>query len=367
MRDGGQAVGDDQRGAAARGEVDLGLNGFFGARVERRGGFVEDQDGRILEQRAGDGDALFFTAREFQAAFANTRFVAVGQATDEVGELGGGRGGVDQAVGGLGATVLDVVAQAVVEKHGVLRHDADGLAQAVLLQVADVGAIDGDAPAGDVVEAEQQPAEGGFARAGMPDHGDGLAGRDLEVHVEQDLSRRIVGEADLFETHRGVVGGEAAGVGLVGDFARLVEQAEHALDVGEGLADFAIDHAEEVERDVELQHVGIDQHDVADRHAAVDHADGGLPQHAGDGDGNDCRLADVQPRQGELILDLGIGPLTHLLVVAAGFEFFVVEVFHRLEVEQAVDRARVGGRVELVGLASQGGAPVGDLDGKSDV
>ena len=34
------------------------------------------------------------------------------------------------------------------------------------------------------------------------------------------------------------------------------------------------------------------------------------------------------------------------------------------KLRQAVDRARVGGRVELVGLASQGGAPVGDLDGK---
>jgi hypothetical protein len=54
-------------------------------------------------------------------------------------------------------------------------------------------------------------------------------------------------------------------------------------------------------------------------------------------------------------------------VVAAGFEVFVVEVLHRLVVDQAVDGAGVGGGVEFVGLAAQGGAPVGDLEGEGDV
>ena len=64
VNDGGETVGDDQAGAVLSGELDLGLDGLFGDRVERGGGLVEDQNGRIFEQGAGDGDALFFTPGE---------------------------------------------------------------------------------------------------------------------------------------------------------------------------------------------------------------------------------------------------------------------------------------------------------------
>jgi hypothetical protein len=143
-------------------------------------------------------------------------------------------------------------------------------------------------------------------------------------------------------------------------------QAEHALDVGEGLADLPVQHAEEVERDVELDQEGVDQHQVAEGHAPLA-TPRGAPHHRGDAHGDDRRLAHVEIRQGFLVGDLGGGPLGQLGVVAAGFEGFVVEVLHRLVVDQAVDGAGVGGGVEFVGLAAQGGAPVGDLEGEGDV
>src|SRR5215217_8246996 len=56
--DGGQAVGDDQRGAAL-GQFHEGLlDGPLRFRVERGGGFVQDEDGWILDEHAGDGEAL---------------------------------------------------------------------------------------------------------------------------------------------------------------------------------------------------------------------------------------------------------------------------------------------------------------------
>jgi hypothetical protein len=42
----------------------------FGLGVEGRGGFVEDQDVGVLEQGAGDGDALLLAAGELGAAGA---------------------------------------------------------------------------------------------------------------------------------------------------------------------------------------------------------------------------------------------------------------------------------------------------------
>ena len=55
-------MGDDQRGAAASDAVELVLDIPLGVAVERRSGFVEQQDRRAFEDGAGDGDALFFAA-----------------------------------------------------------------------------------------------------------------------------------------------------------------------------------------------------------------------------------------------------------------------------------------------------------------
>ena len=79
------------------------------------------------------------------------------------------RGVLDLVLRRTDAAVGDVVADRVVEQHGVLRHHADRRAQAFLRHVADVLAVDPDAALGHVVEAEQQPADGGLARAGRPD------------------------------------------------------------------------------------------------------------------------------------------------------------------------------------------------------
>ena len=57
-----------------------------------------------------------------------------------------------------GVAVGDVVEHGVVEQNRVLRNDAQARPQAGLRHVADVLAVDGDAPAGHVVEAEQQAA-----------------------------------------------------------------------------------------------------------------------------------------------------------------------------------------------------------------
>ena len=62
-----------------RDAVELGLDRLFRLRIERRRRFVEDQDRRVLQQRARDRDALLLAAGQLQAALADFGFVAVGQ------------------------------------------------------------------------------------------------------------------------------------------------------------------------------------------------------------------------------------------------------------------------------------------------
>ena len=72
--DGGEAVGDDDGGAVAHQPVERFLHQPLAFGVERRGGFVEQQQRRVAaEQGAGDGDALALAARQARAAFAHDR------------------------------------------------------------------------------------------------------------------------------------------------------------------------------------------------------------------------------------------------------------------------------------------------------
>ena len=87
---------------------------------------------------------------------------------------------------------------------------------------------------------------------------------------------------------------ERPGVRRVGDLRLQREQAVDVLEVGQRLAQLAVEHAQEVERLVELQDEGVDQDDVADAERAGDHVRGGDDHHRRDADGDDRGLPGVE-------------------------------------------------------------------------
>ncbi|MCY1518954.1 hypothetical protein D9M68_536900 [compost metagenome] len=133
----------------------------------------------------------------------------------------GGR--LDLRVARVRAPVADVVADGVVEQHGVLRHDADRRPQAGLRHVADVLAVDQNRAAVGVVEAEQQARDGGFARARRAHDGNGLAGGDREADALQDRPAGVVAEMHVAEFHLGARDAQGVGVRAVGHLAVLAQ------------------------------------------------------------------------------------------------------------------------------------------------
>ena len=96
------------------------------------------------------------------------------------------------------------MAERVVEEAGLLRHDADGSAEALQVEVADVDAVDGDAATLDVVEAEEQAEERRFSAAGRAHEGDRRARRHFERNALQDrLAVLLVREVHVLERHLG--------------------------------------------------------------------------------------------------------------------------------------------------------------------
>src|SRR5207244_8019249 len=71
------------------------LDEHLGARVDVAGRFVEDEDARIGEERAGDSDELPLACRDVRGFFFEKRVVALGQRAYERIDVGGCRCGDD--------------------------------------------------------------------------------------------------------------------------------------------------------------------------------------------------------------------------------------------------------------------------------
>ena len=80
MHDRREPVRDDEHRAAGEQPVDGLLHEPLGLGVERRRRFVENEDRRIDEQRARDGETLPLAAGEPRAALAEDGVVAVAAA-----------------------------------------------------------------------------------------------------------------------------------------------------------------------------------------------------------------------------------------------------------------------------------------------
>jgi len=134
--DGAQAVGDHEGGAAAQEYFQRRLDQALGACVHRGCRFVQDQDARAGQGGAGDGQQLALAEAQAAAAFAEHRFVLLGQAFDEA--VSARQAGCRDhfLVAGTGATVANIVHHRVAEEEGVLQHDADLVAQAAGSHVA---------------------------------------------------------------------------------------------------------------------------------------------------------------------------------------------------------------------------------------
>ena len=190
--DGGQAVGNGDHGSALARTFKGFLDVMFGLAVECAGCFVQQQDWRVLQQRACDPDALLFSAGQLQATFTNTGVILFGQGHDEVVDLGIPRSLDDLVMRGKFAPIGDVVIDRIIEQHRVLGDHADGLMQAVLGDITDILAINGNRAAGDVIEAEQQAADCRFAGPRGADNGNGLAGWYIHTDLIQNLPLRII-------------------------------------------------------------------------------------------------------------------------------------------------------------------------------
>ena len=132
-----------------------------------------------------------------------------------------------------GASISDVVVNAVVEHHGVLRNDPDGRTQGLLSHLANILAVDLHRPFAQVIEAKQDSRDRRFAGPAGANDRDRLAGGHLEGYVIENDAPLVIGEANPLEGNSALSHIELFGIRIVADFLKFIHQLEHGFHVGQ--------------------------------------------------------------------------------------------------------------------------------------
>ena len=165
---------------------------IFIFRIHICGCLVEDDDGRVFQDGAGDGDPLLFAAGEGSPAFADHRVVSVGKRFDKLMAAGLSGRFNNLFMGCVGTAEFDIVFNRIRKEIDFLEHHADLIHQGFQSIFPDICIPDAYGTMIHVPEACDQIAESGFS---------GSAGA-------YDRSRCLIGNGhgDILQDRLAVVG-----------------------------------------------------------------------------------------------------------------------------------------------------------------
>src|SRR5215468_4616723 len=235
--DGREAVGDDEGRAPAPQRSQALLNHRLALAVQARRGFVEDQDFRIRQKRAGDSDALPLAARKFDSAFADDRVVALLEAFDEFVAMGDAADFPNLTHRRVRLGEPDVFGDRAVEEEIVLEHDSEIGAVIAQLDAGQFAPVDPDPAGFGPVEIHDQADQRALARPARPDQRSGRPGGGFERNAFQHRRALVVLEDHVFELDVAPDAVQSFAPRVLLVFGRHVQDFADAVEPGESLRD----------------------------------------------------------------------------------------------------------------------------------
>ena len=267
----GQAVGDGD-GRAAFGQVhECLLDHPLGLRVDVARGFIEHQNRRIVKQRTGQRQTLFFAAGQAGSLFAQRRVVPQRRTQDEVvgaRGLGGSQPLLDR---GFRLSIRKVVPDRAAKQIGFLKHNADPLPQLRTGVLTHVDSVHQHVSVIHVVEPTEQVDQCRLPRAAAADDADHLARLHFKRNALEHRLVRIVAEMHVVEHDR------AAWCARVRRSCRLahrdwrVEQFQHPLGAGQKTGQPGREIRQRRQGRIEHGQVGQEGNQRTERHRLADH------------------------------------------------------------------------------------------------
>ncbi len=122
---GRQPVRDDEGGAVLHQPLERGLYQRLALGVERGRRLVEQEERRLAQDGAGNGDALALAARQRHPTFADRGIELLRQQADELQRMRELGRALDLGIACAGPAETNVVADRGGKDHRVLRHQRD--------------------------------------------------------------------------------------------------------------------------------------------------------------------------------------------------------------------------------------------------
>ena len=156
------------------------MNKQFTFNIQIAGGLVQNQNAWIGQHRARDGKSLALAARKPHATLANAREILLGHFADESVTARQHGGLLDFVLGGVLASVRNIVGDGAIEKKNILLNNAKQATPIMQAVIAQVRAVDQDAPRGWIKEARDEIAQRGLARAACANKRHSFAGQNIK-------------------------------------------------------------------------------------------------------------------------------------------------------------------------------------------
>ncbi len=135
---------DHQRRASGHHVVERALHLRLMLRVEGRRRLVKQEDRRILEDRARDGEPLPLPAGQSHATLPEPGLVTRDELTDKPVRRRPPRGGLDRGLADVSAPIGDVLGNRRAEDRSLLRHGSNALAQILGIDRLHIDPVDQD-------------------------------------------------------------------------------------------------------------------------------------------------------------------------------------------------------------------------------
>src|SRR6266446_1825183 len=358
-----ETMRDHERGSTGEQAVQRFANEQLCFGIHAGSGFVENQEARIMRQRAGKIDELPLADGKCRTALVNTGSDSFWKRADEISEANFIDSPFDGAAVNVWSAEANVCFDCTGEKERILEHDAELPAQILQIDGSNVLAVEKNLAALNIVKAQEQGNQGGLAGAGMSDDGEGLPGLDAEGYIAQNpifvggLRSVAIAEPDVakFDLTERMI--ERDGVGIRFNQHGFIQKLEDALGSRHrGLQDveFLAEILDRPEKTLRKHREG-GQNAEAERTRENTVSAGPIDQ----GDGGEAEKLDR--RIEESVSENRIAPGEHIVAIAPlkflhGFAFTVEELHDahagNIFLKESVDAGN-GGADAAIGVADE--------------
>ena len=141
ITDGGKPMGNN-KGGTVSGEFFQGfLYHLFAFVVKRGGGFIKNQNRRILQEDSRNGKTLLLTAGKLDSPLSDVGIIAVRKAHDEIMGVGIPGSSDNFCFRCVRTTVADIVHHAPGKQIDILLYNSDVISKTFEREIPDIGSI----------------------------------------------------------------------------------------------------------------------------------------------------------------------------------------------------------------------------------